>query len=64
LRIVDEKIGDYTFRSGFSHSPYPLGYYAIGEKEVYTLKQAYDTGVIDLNEVAGFAPTAPADETE
>ena len=26
LRIVDEKIGDYTFRSGFSHSPYPLGY--------------------------------------
>ena len=58
LRIVDEKIGDYTFRSGFSHSPYPLGYYAIGEKEVYTLKQAYDAGVIDLNEVAGFAPTA------
>lgn len=64
LRIVDEKIGEYTFRSSFAHSPYPLGYYAIGEKEVYTLKQAYEAGAINLHDIVKFVPTAPADETE
>ena len=59
-----KKLEITLFAAAFRYSPYPLGYYAIGEKKVYTLKQAYDCGVIDLNEVAGFAPTAPANETE
>lgn len=46
-----EVIGGYTFESSYHFRPESTGLYIIGDDNVYTLKQAYEAGLIDISKV-------------
>lgn len=44
-----EEIGGYTFESSFRYRPEPTGLYIISDDCVYSLKEAYEYGMIDIS---------------
>lgn len=44
-------IGGYTFESPNRYRPYRIGLYIIGNDKVYTLKEAYDYGLVSISKV-------------
>lgn len=46
-----EVIGGYTFESSSRYRPDNLGLYIIGDDNVYTLKEAYGKGLVDISKV-------------
>ncbi|GHU83019.1 hypothetical protein AGMMS50284_5860 [Clostridia bacterium] len=47
--VIAEQIGSYIFNNNRSYSPYKLGIYAENNGVVLTLKEAYDNGEIELD---------------
>ena len=54
--LCSDTVGGYTFYKNIEYMPYPIAIYAINNKSVYTLKEAYNNGVIDIGEVYSFVP--------
>lgn len=44
-----EVVGGYTFESSSHYRPERTGLYIIGDDSVYSLRQAYDNGLIDIS---------------
>lgn len=57
LRPADftERIGNYTFRINCQVGRYELGLYIVKDGKAYTLKQAYDDGIINASDVEKIA---------
>lgn len=49
--VTNDRFGKYIFVSQFSEVPYEIGLYAEKKGKVFTLKEAYDTGTIDITKV-------------
>ncbi|HEX3027085.1 MAG TPA: hypothetical protein VHR42_07655 [Clostridia bacterium] len=47
--FTEENIGGYTFTSPCYYRPNPTGLYIIGDDGVYTLKEAYEKGLINIS---------------
>ncbi len=51
-----ETLGEYTFHHYCIYQPYSIAIYAIKDDEIYTLTQAYEKELIDIEQVYGFMP--------
>ena len=54
--LCSDTIGGYTFYKNIQYMPYAIAIYAIADDDVYTLKEAYEKGFVDIEEVYSFVP--------
>lgn len=54
--FCSDTVGGYTFYKSVIYMPYSIAIYAVCDGEVYTLKEAYEKGKIDIEEVYSFVP--------
>lgn len=54
--FCSDTIGGYTFYKNIEYMPYSIAIYAIADSDVYTLKEAYEKGLVDIEEVYSFMP--------
>lgn len=54
--FCSDTVGGYTFYKSVMYMPYSIAIYAVSDGEVYTLKEAYEKGKINIEEVYSFMP--------
>lgn len=54
--FCSDTVGSYTFYKNVQYMPYSIAIYAVCDGEVYTLKEAYEKGKVDIQEVYSFMP--------
>ncbi|MGN1051398.1 MAG: Ig-like domain-containing protein, partial [Acutalibacteraceae bacterium] len=48
----DVTLGDYVFHCFAQQTPYDLGLYVVGNNNAYTLREAYEQDLVDMNYIA------------
>lgn len=54
--LCSDTIGGYTFYKNIQYLPYPIAIFAVKDGTVYTLKEAYNKKLINIEEVYAFVP--------